>query len=41
VGEAAEDSIVWIRQSLLMAGEDDLADIVTGTVKVQRAFSGR
>jgi dTDP-4-amino-4,6-dideoxygalactose transaminase len=38
VGEAAEDSIVWIRQSLLMADEEDLADIVTAMVKVRQAF---
>ncbi|MFG1817547.1 DegT/DnrJ/EryC1/StrS family aminotransferase [Kribbella sp. NPDC049174] len=41
VGEAAEDSVVWIRQSLLMAAEEDLADIVTAMVKVQQAFSRR
>jgi hypothetical protein len=38
VGEAAEDSIVWIRQSLLMADDADLADIVTAMVKVRQAF---
>ncbi|GAB2650360.1 DegT/DnrJ/EryC1/StrS family aminotransferase [Kribbella swartbergensis] len=41
VAEAAEDSIVWIRQSLLMADEEDLADIVTALLKVQEAFGHR
>ncbi|MFI6674603.1 DegT/DnrJ/EryC1/StrS family aminotransferase [Kribbella sp. NPDC050470] len=41
VAEAAEDSIVWIRQSLLMADEEALADIVTAAAKVERAFKSR
>ncbi|MEV5965553.1 DegT/DnrJ/EryC1/StrS family aminotransferase [Kribbella sp. NPDC051952] len=38
VAEAAADSIVWIRQSMLMADEESLADIVTATRKIQRAW---
>jgi dTDP-4-amino-4,6-dideoxygalactose transaminase len=40
VAEAAEASIVWMHQSLLMAEKDALTDIVTAATKVQRAFAG-
>ncbi|WP_405067259.1 DegT/DnrJ/EryC1/StrS family aminotransferase [Kribbella sp. NBC_01510] len=40
VAEAAADSVVWIRQSMLMAGEEALADIGTAARKVRQAFSG-
>lgn len=36
--EAAEDSVVWLRQNLLMADEDALADIVSAAAKVRREF---
>ncbi|MFG2007231.1 aminotransferase class I/II-fold pyridoxal phosphate-dependent enzyme [Spirillospora sp. NPDC048911] len=38
VAEAAEDSVVWLRQNLLMAGDAALADIVSAAAKVRRAF---
>ncbi|MGP4027088.1 DegT/DnrJ/EryC1/StrS family aminotransferase [Actinomadura sp. 3N407] len=38
VAEAAEDSVVWLRQNLLMADDGALADIVTAAAKVRRAF---
>jgi dTDP-4-amino-4,6-dideoxygalactose transaminase len=41
VAEAAADSVVWIRQSMLMADETALADIVTAAAKVRKAFSSR
>ena len=40
VAEAAEDSVVWIRQSLLMADDEALADIGQAARKVRQAFSG-
>jgi dTDP-4-amino-4,6-dideoxygalactose transaminase len=39
VAEAAADSIVWIRQSMLMADEGALSDIVTAAGKVRAAFT--
>ncbi|WP_019632109.1 DegT/DnrJ/EryC1/StrS family aminotransferase [Actinomadura atramentaria] len=36
--EAAEDSVVWVRQHLLMADEDALSDILAAAAKVRRAF---
>ncbi|MEV4001619.1 DegT/DnrJ/EryC1/StrS family aminotransferase [Actinomadura sp. NPDC049753] len=36
--EAAEDSVVWLRQNLLMADDDALADIVSAAAKVRREF---
>jgi dTDP-4-amino-4,6-dideoxygalactose transaminase len=41
VAEHAEDSVVWIRQQLLMADEEALADIVTAATKVRQAFASR
>ncbi|TDW21740.1 DegT/DnrJ/EryC1/StrS family aminotransferase [Kribbella kalugense] len=41
VAEAAADSVVWIRQSMLMSDESALADIVTAAAKVRKAFSSR
>ncbi|MEU5879894.1 DegT/DnrJ/EryC1/StrS family aminotransferase [Spirillospora sp. NPDC047279] len=38
VAEAAEDSVVWLRQNLLMADEDALADIVSAAAKIRREF---
>ncbi|WP_329521992.1 DegT/DnrJ/EryC1/StrS family aminotransferase [Spirillospora sp. NBC_01491] len=38
VAEAAEDSVVWLRQNLLMADDGALADIATAAAKVRRAF---
>jgi dTDP-4-amino-4,6-dideoxygalactose transaminase len=38
VAETAEDSVVWIRQNLLMADEDALADIVSAAAKVRHEF---
>ena len=38
VAEQAADSVVWIRQSMLMADDDALADIVIAATKVQQAF---
>ena len=40
VAEAAEDSVVWIRQRLLMADDEALADIGQAARKVRQAFSG-
>jgi dTDP-4-amino-4,6-dideoxygalactose transaminase len=39
VAESAEDSVVWIRQHLLMADEQALADIITAAEKVRQAFA--
>lgn len=39
VAEAAADSIVWIRQSLLMSDEEALADIGSAARKVRHAFT--
>lgn len=38
VAEAAEDSVVWLRQNLLMADDAALADIVSAAAKIRRAF---
>ncbi|GAA1558161.1 LegC family aminotransferase [Actinomadura kijaniata] len=38
VAEAAEDSVVWLRQHLLMADDRALDDIVTAAAKVRGAF---
>ncbi|WP_406053525.1 DegT/DnrJ/EryC1/StrS family aminotransferase [Kribbella sp. NBC_00889] len=38
VAEEAADTVVWIRQSLLMADEAELSDIVTAATKVHQAF---
>jgi hypothetical protein len=40
VAEEAGDTVVWIRQSLLMADDEALADIGTAARKVRQAFSG-
>lgn len=39
VAEQAGDTMVWIRQSLLMADDEALADIGTAARKVRQAFS--
>ncbi|TDO36376.1 dTDP-4-amino-4,6-dideoxygalactose transaminase [Kribbella sp. VKM Ac-2527] len=39
VAESAEESVVWIRQHLLMADEQALADIITAAEKVRQAFA--
>ncbi|HZX37110.1 MAG TPA: DegT/DnrJ/EryC1/StrS family aminotransferase [Streptomyces sp.] len=41
VAEAAEDTVVWVRQPMLMADDAAMADIARAALLVQRAFRQR